>query len=260
MAILVFTDLDGSLMEHESYSIEPALSILDILKDRKIPIILNSSKTAKEIEAVQKLLGIKTDYVCENGAALFDCEGAMKAEFGQSRDHWLTALHSLREKENYNFKGFTDWSEAEIATLTGLNIDQAALSKLRMYSEPILWKDSVGARQKFTRQLTDLGLTLLEGGRFLSIQSHYDKGDAIRWMLQQLNPKEGTITIALGDSPNDEAMLNRADIAVVIRSEKSEKLKAPNAKRMLKTTRPGPAGWSDAMTEILKLYDTGKLI
>ena len=58
MPILVFTDLDGSLMERETYSMKPARLALQTLQSREIPVIINSSKTAQEIQAVQKSVGL----------------------------------------------------------------------------------------------------------------------------------------------------------------------------------------------------------
>lgn len=263
MPILIFTDLDGSLMEHETYSIDPAKSALQILSARQIPIVINSSKTAVEIDAVQTLLGISTAYVCENGAALINPETNETHEFGLPRCEWLAEIHRLRAEENYLFSGFFDWSILEISELTGLTSNQAALSKKRQYSEPILWRDSVSARQKFEHQINALGLSLLEGGRFLSIQSHYDKSNAMNWMVKQqaaTPSSDPLITVALGDSPNDAAMLNCADIAVVIKSAKSEQIDIAGPHRLIRTKRPGPAGWQDAITEILSLYDSGQLI
>jgi mannosyl-3-phosphoglycerate phosphatase len=262
MSILVFTDLDGSLMEHETYSIEPARPVLQTLQSREIPVVINSSKTAKEIHAVQKQLGLDEAFVCENGALLSLPKSNEIREFGQARETWLEAVHHLRAQEKYLFTGFYDWSVREISELTGLSQEQATLSKIRQYSEPILWRDSVGARAKFEQQIAQLGLRLLEGGRFLSIQSHFDKSNAMNWMIQQ-QPAPPTsdplITVALGDSPNDEAMLNSADIAVVIKSAKSERISINGPNKVIKTKRPGPAGWQDAMTEILNLYDSGLL-
>ena len=42
MPLIVFTDLDGSLMEHETYSVEPAREALECLASRDVPLILNS--------------------------------------------------------------------------------------------------------------------------------------------------------------------------------------------------------------------------
>ena len=74
------------------------------------------------------------------------------------------------------------------------------------------------------------------------------------------HPGQALITVALGDSPNDAAMLNAADVAVVIKSGKSSLIHCPEARRIVHTTLPGPAGWNTAMREILTLYDADQLI
>ncbi|MFK7863222.1 MAG: HAD-IIB family hydrolase [Pseudohongiellaceae bacterium] len=252
MSLLVFTDLDGSLMEHESYSIKPAEKALAVLARKNIPLVMNSSKTAAEIEALQKMMAMPGAYICENGAALKLPEQAEPLKFGQPRMLWLEKVHEFRSQEGFKFQGFSDWSASDIAELTGLDQKSAELSKQREFSEPILWRDSANAKRKFVEQLSSLGLKLLEGGRFVSIQSAFDKSNGMMWLKSQQNP---TLTIALGDSPNDEAMLNCADIAVVIKSAKSERIKLTGAQKVIRTKRPGPAGWQDAMLEILQQYE-----
>lgn len=43
--IIVFTDLDGTLLDHDTYGFEPARPALAMLARKKIPVTLNSSKT-----------------------------------------------------------------------------------------------------------------------------------------------------------------------------------------------------------------------
>lgn len=261
MPLIVFTDLDGSLMEHETYSIEPARRALEELTARNIPLILNSSKTAAEMTTIQELLDLRCPFICENGAALHRGVDEI-IEFGARRETWLTAIHELRAKRSYSFQGFSDWSEAEISAITGLTAAQASQAKSRFYSEPILWRDSETALQKFQNELQEIGLRLLQGGRFQSIQGRYDKGDAMRSMVfDALEPKQEQplISVALGDSPNDAAMLNAADIAVIIKSAKSSLIHCPKPQRLIHTQIPGPAGWNEAVLEILALYDSDLL-
>ena len=61
------------------------------------------------------------------------------------------------------------------------------------------------------------------GGRFISIQSQFDKGEAMKWWQARQNPPL-PLLIALGDSPNDLSLLAAADVAVVIKSGKSDQL------------------------------------
>ena len=261
MSLIVFTDLDGSLMEHESYSIDPARQALEELRVRGIPLILNSSKTAAEMAAVQKTLDLNCGFICENGAALHEANGHV-TEFGPRREAWLDEVHTLRSKRNYSFQGFSDWIPAEIAVLTGLSPEQALKAKTRSYSEPILWRDSESALLKFQDDLMKMDLRLLQGGRFQSIQGSYDKSTAMQSVIEQELEQQAVRTstiVALGDSPNDAAMLNSADIAVIIKSAKSGLIHCPDAARIIHTKRPGPAGWNEAMLEILALHDSGQL-
>ena len=261
MPLLIFTDLDGSLMEHETYSIEPAKSALLELEQRNIPLILNSSKTAAEILAMQKQHSLSGPFICENGAATYESSETPEHCFGTPITQWLPRIHAMRESMSYKFSGFSDWSPTEVSTLTGLSLTQAQLAKQRQFSEPILWQDSESAKTEFLDILGIQKLTLLEGGRFLSIQSNYDKSDGMNWFIQKYNyVSKPLITVALGDSPNDAAMLNSADVAVIIKSSKSDQVFCPNAKKIISTRESGPAGWREAIMEILTLHDQNQLI
>ena len=44
MKPIVFTDLDGSLPDHESYSCEEARPALNLLQEKNIPVIANTVK------------------------------------------------------------------------------------------------------------------------------------------------------------------------------------------------------------------------
>jgi mannosyl-3-phosphoglycerate phosphatase len=256
MPLLIFTDLDGSLMEHETYSVAPAQAALAEIRQRSIPLILNSSKTAAEIQAIQAMHGFSAPFICENGAALYETPDAPPKSFGDPLLQWLPMVHRLRENKHYKFSGFSDWSPSEIAALTGLSLEQASQAKQRQYSEPILWRDSENDKAEFLDSLSSLDLQLLEGGRFLSIQSHFNKSDAMNWLTQKLNSSASPLTtVALGDSPNDAAMLNSADIAVIIKSAKSDQIRCPNAGMVITTSKPGPSGWNDAILKILSLHD-----
>lgn len=248
-------------MEHETYSIEPAREALEELIARRIPLILNSSKTAAEMATIQEQLDLRCPFICENGAALH--RGADEIiEFGTRRETWLDEIHEMRAQHSYSFLGFSDWSPEDISAITGLTTAQADQAKTRLYSEPILWRDSETALQRFLSQLKEMDLQLLQGGRFQSIQGRYDKSDAMRSVVvNQLEKilEQPLITIALGDSPNDAAMLNAADVAVIIKSAKSSLIHCSEPQKLIHTKIPGPAGWNEAILEILALYDSDQL-
>jgi len=68
---IIFSDLDGTLLDHKTYTFDPALEALSIIKSRQIPLILSSSKTRAEIERIQSHLTLKDPFIFENGSGVF---------------------------------------------------------------------------------------------------------------------------------------------------------------------------------------------
>src|SRR5262249_7819522 len=68
---VVFTDLDGCLLDSVPYTYEPAVPALEALRAQGIPLVLVSSKTRAEIEPLRKQLDHHDPFIVENGAAVF---------------------------------------------------------------------------------------------------------------------------------------------------------------------------------------------
>ena len=66
--LVVNTDLDATLLDHDTYSWQPAREALEELRNRKIPLILNSSKTLPEMLNLSDELNLNHPIVCENGS------------------------------------------------------------------------------------------------------------------------------------------------------------------------------------------------
>ena len=79
-AVIVFSDLDGTLLEHDTYGFEAARPALDLLWGKNIPLILCSSKTRTEMEGYQKRLGIAGPFIVENGAGVYIPQGRLDLE------------------------------------------------------------------------------------------------------------------------------------------------------------------------------------
>ena len=56
--LLVFTDLDGSLLDHHTYRWDAAADALRLLQEADIPVILASSKTRAEMLPLQSALDL----------------------------------------------------------------------------------------------------------------------------------------------------------------------------------------------------------
>jgi mannosyl-3-phosphoglycerate phosphatase len=253
-ALLIATDLDGSLLDHHSYSFAPAEPALAEIRRRRIPLVLCSSKTRAEMLVVQAELAIDDPFICENGAAICSHEaGGLKLEaLAPPRERVLEILSELRESEGFAFTGFADLSAGDIAEATGLPLAAAERAAAREFSEPLRWEDSEQQLARFLDLLAQRGLQAQQGGRFLSVAGPADKGLAVTRLRQRLAPEAALV--ALGDSPNDESMLAAADVAVIIKSERSAGLAPGGCGRVIRTRQPGPAGWQEAMSALLQEF------
>lgn len=265
---LVFTDLDGTLLDHYSYQTEAAEETIAALKYNDIPIIPNSSKTLQEILVIRRQLNLQSPFIIENGAAVYIPINYFKFQpagthlendfwvkpFCQKSDYWLSLLAQQATQFRHDFHGFSQLTNAQLAKLTGLEIEQATLAKMRQYGEPIDWLGSAQSKAEFIRHMTALGVNILQGGRFLHVSGHCDKGQAQRWLAEQYQqqyPQKKIVTIALGDSDNDSAMLEEASIAIQIKSPVHD---FPNLKRthqVYQSSQHGPIGWAECLHQVL---------
>lgn len=256
LSLLVFSDLDGTLIDHHSYSAAPAAPALSKLKTCGAGLIMASSKTAPEIAVIRQALGWDDwPAIVENGA------GLLPADDSAAQDQ--TQYQSLREKLDrlpkdlrQHFRGFGDMTVDDVAVATGLPHQSASLAKDRAYSEPGEWTGTDSQRQRFLTQLAKEGISAREGGRFLTLSFGKSKADQMASLIAHYRP---THTIALGDAPNDIEMLEAADHGVIIANPHRAPLRplaSEAAGRITRTTDAGPEGWNIA---ILGLLQTLKL-
>lgn len=260
--LLIISDLDGTLLNHENYRWEAARPALEKLELGGIPLILNSSKTAPEIRRVRQELGNSAPFIVENGAAVvipahtFGNPGEQVVNFGASRSDVLKVLGAQRQA-GARFRGFEDMSAQELADLTGLDDASARMAKDRLGTEPLLWEGSEDELAEFQTALRAENLRLVQGGRFYHAMGVFDKADGARFLLEKYREQSGdqpVIAIALGDSPNDQQMLESADIPVVIRGIHSDEVQLPSAKHAMRSIKPGPEGWNECVLNLLFEY------
>jgi mannosyl-3-phosphoglycerate phosphatase len=267
---LVFSDLDGTLLDHHDYTFSTAVPALEELRYRHIPLILNSSKTLAEIMSIRTELKNEHPFIVENGAAIYIPQNYF-TEFTQSLNQHmlgiryeqiLAIIHSLRDQQHFKFKGFADFSAQELCLETGLSIGQSNQAKQRAGSEPIKWLDSQQSLNEFKTAIEQKQLRLVKGGRFIHVMGQNDKATAMFWLKEKYRQKlqQDILLIALGDSENDREMLEDADIAAVVRSGKGPSLQLSKPKAaVIYTKAQAPAGWLEAMNIIFKRINTGEL-
>ena len=267
MHSIVFTDLDGTLLDHHGYSWAAAGPALARLAELRIPVVFVTSKTRAEVEMLQRQIGVDAPFVVENGGGVFFPPGAAGWPLDGARPcdrYRLVCLgRPYREirgfvetaRRRHGIRGFGDLSDAEVAELTGLDLRQARCARAREFSEPILLErpDAIDLLEAEARAK---GFALTRGGRFRHvIGAGQDKGRAARIVAEAYEasrPAGATVrTIGLGDSPNDAPMLDVVDIAVVIPGPDGDVLE-PARDDAVVAPYAGSRGWNTTVLEILR--------
>ncbi|MEM6940265.1 MAG: HAD-IIB family hydrolase [Pseudomonadota bacterium] len=251
LPLLVFTDLDGTLLSHEDYDWSPAKPALDALNEIGAGIVMASSKTAAEMGPLREALGLSAwPAICENGAGILPPQSAAaveKSDYGEIR----AVLEEQLSKHRQQFRGFGDMTCAEVVEVTGLPKTEARRAKDRAFSEPGIWSGPEEEKSAFLAALSEQGIKAREGGRFLTLSFGQTKADRMREVIAQFQPRH---SIALGDAPNDIEMLETADVGVIVHNPHRVPLPALTgeaAGRIRRTTQAGPEGWNTAVLSLL---------
>jgi mannosyl-3-phosphoglycerate phosphatase len=283
---LVFSDLDGTLLDHNTYGWEEAVPALELCKTRDVPVILASSKTRAEMDVFRRRLSLSAPFISENGGGIFFpgeiskdpsyassgaespgfspgdatgfsiCreKGLWKLSLGVSYPRLIKAFQEIRNELGWNMKGFSDMGVEEISRLTGLDKEGARLATRREYDEPfIIEGEEPTDLTPLIRAAEQRGLLITSGGRFYHLQGKNDKAKGVELITAWYKKYHRDIlTVALGDSPNDFGMLEWADFPVLIRSQRSFPDLIKRIPRLRITDDTGPKGWNSAVINILR--------
>lgn len=259
---LLFTDLDGSLLDHHSYDWEPARPWLIRLKQLGVAVIPVTSKTRSEIVPLRRELGLEdTPFIAENGALVglppawcharldrLGPDGLGIRTLGVDIGFVRKRLSVWRERLGVRFTTMSEMALDELTAFTGLSEPEARLARLREGSEPLIWECDEARLEGFREGLAGDGLQLVRGGRFWHATGTVHKGSAVSWLISRAEALRGRrpLTLALGDGPNDIPMLEAVDQAVVIRGCHGLEV-SPAQPALYFSEATGPAGWAEGV-------------
>ncbi len=264
---MIFTDLDGTLLDSETYSFAAAREALLELRRRRVPLVLCSSKTRAEVTPLRRRLKNAHPFIVENGGAIVIPESYFgrgkprRIELARPYSEVAPALEGLARSSRVRVKGFHRMTARQIAEGTGLSLAEAHLAKRREFDEPFLF---LGADEKTRARFTHLakksGFALTRGGRFWHLSSGSDKGLAVRRLLalyRLRSPRRPLRSLALGDAANDLPMLRAAHRAVLLpRPDGSfDRAVLQALPKVIRGSAPGPEGWNDAVLSALNQRD-----
>lgn len=274
MKPIIFTDLDGTLLDAATYSFEKAMPALSLILEMDIPLICCSSKTKKEIELYRTLLANHHPFITENGGGIFIPEGyfspvVMPLEIpvtkeggylvmrlGTGYETLRQALRELRE-DGFAVNGFGDMTADEVAEITGLSVEEAAMAKKRDSDEPFLFDGPDDEVELLVKAVENKGFFVTQG-KYFHILGNNDKGKAVAILTEMFEKKFGqVITVGVGDSPNDLPMLQRVDHPLLVMKPDGRHDPRIRIEGLMMVNGIGPEGWNIAVLNLLRRLPHG---
>jgi mannosyl-3-phosphoglycerate phosphatase len=265
MKLLIFTDLDGTLLNQEDYDYRPALPLLQQLQQQEIPVIPVTSKTRAEVVSLCSKLGLKDSLIVENGSGIFvplhtlglaiadlqSQDGYHVQLFGCSYGQTRIALKAIADELGTDLRGFGDLGDAEIQKLTNLPLIEVKKAKTREFTEPFLTPTQIDP-DKLQQAAQKRGFRVVVGDRFshlIAVTAGKDK--AVKWLTQQYLSQNRLVTIGLGNSPNDLEMLETVDVPIIVPGTKGVH-PGLRGKHWQIAPDQGSRGWAMAVTAIIE--------
>ncbi|MGF1567663.1 MAG: HAD-IIB family hydrolase [Nodosilinea sp.] len=268
MPLIVFTDLDGTLLNSETYDYGAALPTLATLAQRQIPVVPVTSKTRQEVEHLRQAVGLKAPFVVENGSAVYIPHDQAEFALPEGEDledyrvlqlgcNYVTAragLKAIAQSIGRPLKGFGDWTVEQVAQLTGLSAAEAKQAKAREFTEPFMTPKNISS-EDLRQAVEAMGFRVVIGDRFSHlIGADAGKGHAVHRLvgLYQANQTQAQsiTTIGLGNSPNDLDMLENVDNPIVLPGQNGPHPQLAE-RGWVVAPAPAPAGWAMALEELL---------
>ncbi len=265
MKKILFTDLDGTLLDLYDYSYDAALPALTALKKKHVPIIFCTAKTLAENEYYRKILGIDDPFIVGNGGAIFIPRDYFSfpfaciekidycvIELGASYSELRAALKAIRDETGFKITGFGDMTVEEVANDANLTLDEAQRAKRKRYNESFIFDEPKEKEQILFQKIKEKGFAITHGGRYYNIHGrHADKGKAVKMLTELFVREYGEVmTIGVGDSRNDIPMLKAVKQPALVKNKKGTWLdiSLPN---LYRAAGVGPEGWVDVVEKFI---------
>jgi mannosyl-3-phosphoglycerate phosphatase len=221
--IIIFADLDGTIL-NDKYCLIEIQPLITKLLQLNASIVINSSKTKQEIIYYKKKLKINEPFIAENGSAIYIPKNYFSIPyiFNKQTTHYniielgldystiRKKLGIIKKKTKAKIIGFGDMDPSQLAKNTNLSSQLARNAKKREYDEP--FQIIEGDPTIIIEAIKNQDLNCTKGGNYYHLIGKTDKGKATN-ILKELYLKEfqKIVTIAIGDSPNDQPMLEQVN-------------------------------------------------
>jgi mannosyl-3-phosphoglycerate phosphatase len=261
---VVFTDLDGTMLDRLTYSYEDSLPAIERLRQRGVPLVFCSAKTFAEQTDLRRELSANEPFIVENGAAIFIPVGYFSVilpphrhlaehlviEFGKSYQEIRRILERIRREQGLKFYGYGDMTVAEVMLETGLDEAAAGRAMQRDYEETVRFTGSADENRAALLAIRAAGLEYARGARAYGVHGGGDKGKAATLLADIFRRELGTVTtVGIGDSFNDKPLLAAVDKPFLVRNTDGvwSDVDVPNLRRVAAI---GPVGFRHVIDEL----------
>ena len=257
--IVIFTDLDGTLLHNETFKFENIRQYIKNLLSKNISLIPNSSKTKTEILNFCHELEEELPFIVENGAAIYKMN-LVNSDFPEkiilSRDNkeiLNVFLRKIPKEFISKCKFVLKLKKDEQLKIFGLSEKQLSYASDREFSVPLLFKGNKVEKNNLFRLVSNMGLTMQEGGRVINLSDNVSKSFAMKKVKRifEKTEKQKLKIIGVGDNFNDLDMLKNSDIACLVFNEKF-KLDTLNINNCLVSKKSAPEGWEEVVKMALE--------
>ena len=251
--ILIFTDLDGSLLHRDTFKFEEIKDYIKKLISKGIFIIPNTSKTEKEILEFNKELGSSLPYICENGAAiksldLLNSNLPKKLILSREKENLIQIFEMAVPIELQNkCKWLSEMDIKKQSIILGLEKEKIKMALERKYTIPFIFEGSKNEKKQLSKMIKKKGLALQEGGRVINLTDKVNKAKALQVFVRFFKKNYKNVkTIAVGDNYNDLDMLKVSDFPCLVFNDKFTLDEIP-INNLISTNKPSPEGWADVI-------------
>ena len=261
--IIIFTDLDGSLLDKDTFKFNIIENYFRELILKNIIIIPNTSKTEAELLDFNKQYNLNLSFIVENGSCihglnLINPKLPKKILISRTVDKIYEIYNSnvpnnLKNKITFILK-LNSKKQEEIF---GLPLNKLKLAIKRKYTIPIKFNGSQIEKYELIEILNNVGLTLQTGGRIINICDNINKSKAMSKTIELISKEidDKIVTIGVGDNQNDIEMLKLSDHPCLVRNDNFNSALI-NIDNLIKSTEPSPMGWADVIKTAIQKIKT----
>jgi len=251
--VLIFTDLDGTLLHRETFEFNEIKEYLNQLLSKGIIIVTNTSKTEKEILEFNNELGSSLPYISENGASikgldLLNSNLPKELILSREKDNLIKIFEkSVPVNLQNKCKWLSKMDKKKQSIIFGLKDEKLNMALDRKYTIPFIFEGNKGEKKELYKIVKKKGLALQEGGRVINLTDRVNKAKALQVFVRFFKKKNQDVkTIAVGDNYNDLDMLKTSDFPCLVFNDKFTLDHIP-INDLITTNKPSPEGWADVV-------------